>query len=126
MNRKGFTLIELLSVIVLLGIIVSISFISITTAINKGKVNSCKNIQESIKNAVIEYVGDNRYKTLNVNNFTAKTLTDNNYLSTPIKDPFTKEEISPQNIKIKISLNNDKTVYKVEITNPASLKNCQE
>lgn len=127
MNNKGFTLIELLATIVLLAVIASISFVSITAAINKGKKSSCENIQKSIKNATIKYVSDHRYKSNYVKNndvITGDFLTSDHYLTTPIKNPFTKEDITPSDIKIKVTLNDQNTVTDVEITKPDVLKNC--
>ena len=137
MNKKGFTLIELLAVIVLLAVITSISFVSITAAINKGKESSCKSIQDSIKSAAIEYVSDNRYKssfTTNGYNATAKTKTinaetliNNNYLS-EITNPFNKQKVTDTNsINIKATLNDDFTVKSISITSDDNkwIETCQ-
>lgn len=125
MNNKGFTLIELLATIVLLGVIASISFVSITAAINKGKISTCKSIQDSIKSAMIEYVSDNRYKnsfvdlgydeTNKTKTVDAGDLIGKNYLS-EITNPFDKTLVSDNTaIEITAELNDDFTVKNISI-----------
>lgn len=125
MNRRGFTLIELIVTIALLAIIALISFVSINGVIKQNKINNCNILVNNIKNATSEYVSDNRYKNLNIDNFTAKKLIDGNYLSSPIVNPFTKEEISPDSILISIELNSDYTLKKATINEPAVLRECK-
>ena len=97
MNNKGFTLIELLATIALLAVIVSISFITINSVIKKNKENNCKTLINNIKSASNEYISDNRYnKDLEVNNYTVTITAQklvNEYLNSPIKDPFSSEDI---------------------------------
>ena len=124
MNNKGFTLIELLVTVALLSVIATISFVSINNIIKESKVNDCKSIVDSIKSATSEYVSDNRYGTLNIDGFNAKILIDNNYIKNPIYDPFTKNEINAENIKITITLNRDYTLQKATITEPNVLVTC--
>lgn len=126
MNRRGFTLIELLVTISLLAIISLISFVSINKVIEQNKINNCQTIVNNIKNATSEYISDNRYKNLNIDNFTAKILVNGNYLSSPIINPFTKEEINPDSILISIELNSDYTLKKATISEPAVLKECND
>ena len=137
MNRKGFTLIELIVTIALLAVVSIISFVSITNIINDSKEKNCNNLVKSIKSATKDYISDNRYNNVFVSNVTdyytyytyymsAKILTDENYLSSPITNPFdTKSEIEPSSIKIEITLNKDYTVKNISISDPAVLKNCQ-
>lgn len=133
MNRKGFTLIELIVTIALLAVVSIISFVSITGIINDSKEKNCNNLVKSIKSATKDYISDNRYNNVFVSNVTdytydmsAKILTDENYLSSPITNPFdTKSEIEPSSIKIEITLNKDYTVKNISISDPAVLKNCQ-
>lgn len=126
MNRRGFTLIELLVTISLLAIISLISFVSINKVIEQNKINNCQTIVNNIKNATSEYISDNRYKNLIIDNFTAKILVNGNYLSSPIINPFTKEEINPDSILISIELNSDYTLKKATISEPAVLKECND
>jgi prepilin-type N-terminal cleavage/methylation domain-containing protein len=127
MNRKGFTLVELVATIALLAVIAIISFVSINGVINQSKVSNCNDLVNNIKIAAKEYVSDNRYKLENNNdlNITAQKLVDDNYLSSPIVNPFNNENIEPNDISIKIELNNDYTAKKVEIKAPAILVECK-
>lgn len=138
MNRKGFTLIELIVTIALLAVVSIISFVSITGIINDSKEKDCNNLVKSIKSATKDYISDNRYNNVFISNvfisnvtgytyyMSAKILTDENYLSSPITNPFdTKSEIEPSSIKIEITLNKDYTVKNISISDPAVLKNCQ-
>lgn len=126
MNNKGFTLVEVIATVALLAIIAVISFVSITEVINKSKVSDCENIVRSIMSATKEYVSDNRYNFENNNDFdiTAKVLVDNNYLSSPIVNPFTNEDISLEEIKISVELNDDYTVKDIQINESDILNGC--
>lgn len=133
MNRKGFTLIELIATIALLAVIAIISFVSITKVIEQNKINNCETLVNNIKTAANEYVSDNRYKKSFVDgissdyikNIDAGVLTSGNYLSTPIINPFNKNEISPNDIIIKIVLNHNYSSQSVEITSPSVLLECK-
>lgn len=114
MNNKGFTLIELIATIALIAVIAMISFVSINAVINENKNEQCRNLLSSIEVATKEYVSDNRYKSLNLDDFNASYLVG--YLTMPIIDPYTKGEINPNDIGIIITLNDDYTVSKVDIT----------
>ena len=114
MKNKGFTLIELIATIALLGILALISFVSISKVIENSKDRECQTLVNSIKTATNEYVSDNRYGNLDIDNFNASILTINNYLSTPITDPYDKNQtIEPVDIEIAIELNSDYTVKNV-------------
>ena len=133
MNRKGFTLIELIATIALLGIIAGISYVSINKVIEQGIINDCNSLVKSIKMAASEYVSDNRYKRDFVRSVTdnkviisGDTLTNNNYLSAPIINPFDKESIDPVDISIEVLLNGDYTVKQSSIIAPSMLKQCKE
>lgn len=126
MNKKGFTLIELIITIALLAIIATISFVSITNIIKEGKVKNCETLVNNIKMATSEYVSDNRYGNLDINNFNAGILLDNKYLSGDIIDPFTDEVIPASVIKINVVLNDDYTFKSATITSPEVLVNCTQ
>ena len=105
MNDKGFTLIELIATIALLAVVVSISFVSINAVIKSNKKEQCENLKSSIEAATKEYVSDNRYKSdFNLDGLNASML--NGYLSMPIVDPYTKDEITPSEIIINVSISN--------------------
>ena len=124
MDSKGFTLIELIATVALLAIIALISFVSVSKILQESKVNDCKSIVNNIKTATKEYVSDNRYGNLNIDNFDASILINGKYLSSPIVNPFTKEEIIPSDIKISITLNDDYTANSVTISAPSVLNTC--
>jgi len=131
MNNKGFTLVELIATVALLAIIAVISFVSITEVVDKSKIGDCENTIRSIISATKEYVSDNRYnvrvngtkeyldevveikktgsqKYIEIN---ASNLISNDYLSSPIVDPFdNKVEIDPNHIKIIVYLQDDYTI----------------
>lgn len=119
MNNKGFTLVELVAVIALLAIIAIISFVSINEVLERSKVSDCESLVRNIKSATKEYVSDNRYNFTSNSSFdiTANTLISGNYLSSPITNPFTKEEIDANDIIIKIELNNDYSTKNVVVKN---------
>ena len=120
LNNKGFTLIELIATIALLAVIAIISFVSINGVVNQSKVNDCEALVMNIKSAAKEYVSDNRYASIN-KNITAQDLINGKYLSSPIINPFTKEDIDASAIKINITLKDDYSadvisVYKNEVS----------
>jgi len=114
-NSKGFTLIELLITIALLAVISIISFVSINAIINKNKDNECNTIVNNITLAVKEYVSDNRYDGIDTN-ITVQNLLDGNYLSSEIINPYTKETVDGNKIKIYIELYSDSTIKNIAIT----------
>lgn len=129
-NNKGFTLIELLVTILLLSVITVISYVSVIKVIEKSGEKDCENLRNSIKSAVSNYVSDNRYKNKSVisaGTMDASVLVNGNYLSSPIYNPFKKEEISPSEINISFELNNNYTVNKVTITSSkVDFVNCKK
>lgn len=127
MNNKGFTLIELIATIALLSIIVIISFVSINGVIKQSKISDCENLVRSIKSATKEYVSDNRYSFTNNNDFsiTAEDLINAKYLSSPIVNPFTNEEITSGSVIIDIKLKNDYTAGNIDVKNISNeIVNC--
>ena len=131
-RNKGFTLIELIATIALLSIIVVISFVSINKVLDQSKTNDCNSLVSSIKSSAKDYVSDNRYNNefvKKVNNYkvtiNADTLTTSNYLTSPIINPYTKEEITASTITINIELYNNYTVKTVTVTAPDVLKECK-
>ena len=125
-NNQGFTLIELITTIALLSIIVIISFVSINKVIERGKKNNCQTLVNNIKTAAKEYVSDRRYKQDFISSVSddsvsvsAATLINNNYLSSPITDPYQNDKnktIDPNTINITLILNSDYTVKNATIT----------
>ncbi len=57
--KKGFTLVEMLAVIVIIGIIATIAFISTTAVANSSKEKAYNTKIASIESAAIKYIQDN-------------------------------------------------------------------
>jgi prepilin-type N-terminal cleavage/methylation domain-containing protein len=58
-TEKGFTLIELLVVVIILGVIASISIVSVSGAFKNATVTACKTDWQTVKNAIQAYYNDN-------------------------------------------------------------------
>lgn len=125
-DNRGFTLIEVILAVLILAILMIIAFPNVTSIINKGKIDSCENLRESILSASKMYIKDNRYNldesvkcekesdsqspdSQSPDNpsfyITLKKLEDENYIKGPFKNPITNEEYNPSKIKVKITLN---------------------
>lgn len=83
-KKNGFTLIELLSIIVILGILVTIAVASYNSYINKTSKTYYENLSNIFKTAVIDYYSDNPRELPSnvggVEEVTSTVLLDNNYL----------------------------------------------
>ena len=115
-DNRGFTLIEVILAVLILAILMIIAFPNVTSIINKGKIDSCENLRESILSASKMYIKDNRYnldesvkceKESDKPSFyiTLKKLEDENYIKGPFKNPITNEEYKSDDINIEITLN---------------------
>ena len=118
MNNKGFTLIELIATISMLSILAIISFVSITGILKHSKITECETLVGNIKNATKEYVSDNRYSNVfnsvyDMVTIDASHLINGKYLSSPIVNPFTKEDIDPTTINIQIKLDKSYSVSEI-------------
>lgn len=101
-KRKGFTLAELLAVIVILGIITSITVPIVTDQIDKYKTKVCVTQYDNILNAARSYGADHLTELGKSKTITLKTLNDDGYIdASNMKDPITKNTIS-QDLKIII------------------------
>ena len=101
-KRKGFTLAELLAVIVILGIITSITVPIVTDQIDKYKTKVCVTQYDNILNAARSYGADHLTELGKNKTITLKTLNDDGYIdASNMKDPITKNTIS-QDLKIII------------------------
>ena len=58
-SERGFTLIELLVVVLILGVIASISIVSLSGAFKNASVTACKTDWQTVKNALQAYYNDN-------------------------------------------------------------------
>ena len=110
LNARGFTLIELIATIALLAIIAMISFVSINAVIKNNKERQYKNLVSSIQVAAKEYASDNKYtdEFANKSQVTIPLSKLNSYLTMPVIDPYTNEEIN--NLQITLSI--DKGIVK--------------
>lgn len=115
-DNRGFTLIEVILAVLILAILMIIAFPNVTSIINKGKIDSCENLRESILSASKMYIKYNRYnldddivcddETPNIKfDITLKALEEGNYIKGPFKNPITNEEYNPDDINIEITLN---------------------
>lgn len=115
-NKKGFTLVELLAVITILGILVTISVVSVTSVINRSTENSYKTLEDEMVEAAKKYVVEN------IDNYTSpvllSTLIENGYIK-EIKDPANKSKIcdkTASKVTITVSgINDNKFTYKAHL-----------
>jgi prepilin-type N-terminal cleavage/methylation domain-containing protein len=116
MNRKAFTLVELIAVIVVLGVLLSITTLAVTTYLNQTKETSFNSLVEAIESSTEMYVLDHssQFPQLDIvgSNFDIEVndLVTNNYISDNVIDQRSGEAI-PLTTKIRITV-----VAKDEIT----------
>ena len=112
MNKKGFTLIELLSVIVLIGIVLSIGVLSVSSIRSSILDKQYENIKTEI-----EIAGEKYYFDTESTQFYVQTLIDEGYLKA---DNESKEITNPKNSEklncyvVKVSNDNEKATLDVE------------
>lgn len=114
--KKGFTLVELLCSIIIIAVIIILAIPNITNIVGGEK----NNISDTMKNTIISagelYVQDNieLYPKVkdNVYCVSINKLIEEKRLSTPLKDPVTKNNIDT-NKYVKVSVNNN---YEYELT----------
>lgn len=82
MKKKGFTLVELLSIIVILGVIVTVVLPNIGGSVSKKKQNEYDRLVSIIENAAKSYHSSNKEITM----VTIDTLIDENLLTTGLTD----------------------------------------
>lgn len=102
--KKGFTLIELLAVIVIVGVISSIAFITVDKSIKDSKNNLYNTQVNTIYDGAQAWATDNISK-LDGKDFyciTLKTLQDSGYVQKNIINPKDDKEFD-SNLKIKIT-----------------------
>ena len=132
MNKKGFTLIELIATIAILGVILSITFVSFHSITQRNKYKRCDIYYKSIVAATREYILDNRYNT---NFFGTNSKTGEIELKNPItiqtllEKHYLKGEMGKDNnISIEVIMNDDYTMEsalpKGHITDPKTKYAC--
>ncbi|HHT38411.1 MAG TPA: type II secretion system protein [Mollicutes bacterium] len=109
MKNKGFTMVELLSVIIILGIILSMVTIGVNSYLNKSQEASFNTLVESIKASTELYLADNSYKYPeletpgSVFEIELKELVEKNYITSKLTDERKKQPI-PLTTKISITV----------------------
>lgn len=111
MNRRGFTLIEAIMVIALIALLSIVLVPNIMVFINKNNKNSCEKLIDNIESAAKMYVNQNKYELgfscstpKETKDITLKTLVDNGNLTSPIKNPVTKTEVSLDDKNNKVTV----------------------
>lgn len=123
MKNKGFTLIELLAVIVILGILLSITTISVNSLRKKQDEKNLQNVISSILTGAKEYNAKNRIPVSNdgnENSVLVATLKSGDYVdfdedkySNLLKKDVkvTKNQCEENPLKVKYSIEVDGTIY---------------
>lgn len=93
LNEKGYTLVELLAVVVILGIIALIATLAIGGLLERAKKDALVANAIALKDAGMFYV-KNHVGIEAPTKMTYKSLVESGMLE-PIKDPFTREVIDP-------------------------------
>ena len=99
-KNYGFTLIELLGVIIILGIITTITVPMITNQLNESKKKLCITQYENILNAARAYGADHLDNMPTY--VTYDKLVSGGYIKEGIQNPITKEQIS-SDLRINIT-----------------------
>jgi prepilin-type N-terminal cleavage/methylation domain-containing protein len=84
---KGFTLVELLIVIVILGILATVTVFAVRGITNKGQTNACNTDKVTLQTAVETYFAQYGGSTIASAVFTASAATGNTALATAIAKP---------------------------------------
>ncbi len=116
MKNKGFTLIELLAVIVILGILLSITTISVNSSRKKQDEKNLQNVISSILTGAKEYNAKNRIQVgglVSVENLKSGDYVDfdEDKYSNLLKKNVTKNQCEENPLKVKYSIEVDGTIY---------------
>ncbi len=99
MNKKGFTIIEILAVVIILGVIMTITYPTVVDTFSNVEDRQYEALVSSISSSAKSYVTDNRanISSLGVVNgvsyISLSTLRDEGYLASDIYDPKTQQLI---------------------------------
>lgn len=104
MNRKGYTLIEVIMVIAIISLLALILIPSSLLVIDKAKENSCEKLKGNIISAAKMYVNDSKYEmnfeckeSTSKQTISLQELVDTGYLTAPLKNPVSGNEIKLSN-----------------------------
>jgi len=113
-SKKGFSLVELLSIIVIVGIIITISIIAITKTIDSSRKNSLSLQEKLLKETTKTYIQENKDKAPKVVgesvNISLKELKDKKYLTEDIYNS-SKESCMKDSYVRVYKLNNKELTY---------------
>lgn len=122
-KKNAFTLAELLAVLVILGIIVTITVPAVTNQVYKNRQKLCKVQYENILNAARAYGTEHISELGTGKTITLKNLIDNGYIDGDnLKDPVKKQKISTD-LQIKIVKNGKRYQYYVVENDNIGCKN---
>ena len=105
MNKKGFTLAELMAVLVILAVLSSIVFLSVSKVIESVKIKSCKAQEKTLSEAAKMYMIDHPEYDESAG-ITILFLKEGKYIDSDIKNPMTNQEYKNQTYLVK-----DKSKY---------------
>ena len=121
MENKGFTLIELLAVIVIIGIVATITTPIVTGAITSSRKKACERQKDMIIDAARRWGADNNsaLPATGSTTVTIRKLHSDGYLdSQDIKNPKTNQEIDPDTyVKIEYVPNKHQYTYTLPAIN---------
>lgn len=94
MNKKGFTLIELIAVIILIGALLTVAVPGMINLVENRKEKLYNSTVKEIKKVASQYIAS--HPEIISDNFTIEisTLCTDKYLSCPIINPITGEEMN--------------------------------
>lgn len=113
--KKGFTLIELLGILVILGLVVTISLPTLTRTLKNNSIEEYNQVIQNIEIAAENYFEGHReqFSVLNevggIATVSLQQLIDAGYMRSPIKNPKTKKEF-PTNYTVIARTNTNHTV----------------
>lgn len=98
MKKNGFTLIELLAVLIIIMLLLTITIPLISNVIKQSREKATETVSKNIEIAAKKYVTDNLRDMEELNRFghmnlSLKTLVENKYLDSNLKNPMTSETL---------------------------------